>query len=208
MTSRLPVTPVLETQRLVLRPLRVEDAPAIQEGFADWQVIKHLHAGIPWPYPADGALTNVRECLGKRERDEQFFWVLAFKHDNGRAIGRIDLKPEGLRDRDMRGFWLARQHWGRGLMTEAAERVTRFAFEELRWDRLWVGNSASNAGSRRIKEKQGARLVDVTPFDFVGGPGLKQTWLLEREAWIDARRPRTEKASAGSWLREDCPVPG
>ena len=78
----LPPTPTLETERLIIRPLCLEDAPAIQRGFADWEVIKHLHSGIPWPFPEDGAETNVRDCLQARDRGEQFFWVLTFKGEH------------------------------------------------------------------------------------------------------------------------------
>ena len=156
--AALPPTPVLETERLVLRPLRLEDAPAIQEGFADWEVIRHLNGAVPWPYPADGALTHLRQTLAKGERGEHLGWALTMKGGDDRAIGRIDLWPDDGVRRDMRGFWLARAYWGRGLMTEAAERVTAYAFEVLGWPRLLLGNAKDNVGSRRVKEKQGAVL--------------------------------------------------
>lgn len=71
-------------------------------------------------------------------------------------------------------------------MTEAAERVTLYAFEDLGWPRLRLSNAAANAGSRGIKEKQGAKLVEVAPFTFRNGPGLRQTWVLERDVWLSA----------------------
>jgi RimJ/RimL family protein N-acetyltransferase len=183
----LPPTPRLETERLILRPLRLHDAPAIQREFPVWDVVRHLHAGVPWPCPADGAETNVRECLAARERGEQFFWVLTLLGGDDQAIGRIDLRPaqEGLRD--MRGFWLARAFWGRGLMTEAAERVTAYAFEDLGWPLIYLTNAVANAGSHRIKEKQGAELIDVTPASYVCGPGERETWILRRETWLSGR---------------------
>ena len=87
----------------------------------------------------------------------------------------------------MRGFWLGRKFWGRGLMTEAAECVTAFVFDELQWPHIYLTNAAANSGSHRIKVKQGAELVDVVPFDYVSGPGMRQTWILRRETWL-ARR--------------------
>ena len=193
----LPPTPTLETERLILRPLRLDDAPAIQREFGHWEIVRHLHAGIPWPYPADGAETNARECLAARERGEQVFWVLTLKGGDDEAIGQIDLRPEIVGARDMRGFWLARAFWGRGLMTEAAERVTAYAFEDLGWPYLYLTNAAANEGSHRIKEKQGAELIDVTPADYVSGPGARETWILRREAWL-ARAPNTQAGSGSS----------
>ena len=52
-------------------------------------------------------------------------------------IGRIDLWPDDGVSRDQRGFWLDPAFAGRGLMTEAAERVTEFAFVELGWPRIY-----------------------------------------------------------------------
>lgn len=182
----LPPTPVLETERLILRPLEWRDAPAIQGGFDDWEVMKYLHAGLPWPYPPDGAEANTRECLERRARGEQLYWVLTEKGGDDQAIGRIDLKPN-VAERDMRGFWLARRWWGRGLMTEAAEAVTGYAFEGLAWPFLYVNNAAPNIGSHRVKEKQGAELIDVRPHPFMSGEFPRETWIIRREAWL-ARR--------------------
>jgi len=47
----------LQTPRLILRPLEVSDADRIQQIFPHWEIVRHLASVIPWPYPADGALT-------------------------------------------------------------------------------------------------------------------------------------------------------
>jgi hypothetical protein len=43
----------LETKRLILRPLRMDDADQTQRLFPYWDVVKFLNAKIPWPYPPD-----------------------------------------------------------------------------------------------------------------------------------------------------------
>lgn len=179
----LPPTPVLTTERLILRPLEMRDAPAIQRRFAQWAVVRHLLARVPWPYPPDGAETNTRESLEKRARGEQLYWVITLKGGDDEAVGRIDLRPS-LEDHEMRGFWLDPELWGRGLMTEAAEAVTAYAFEVLAWPYLDVTNAASNRGSHRIKAKQGFTLLEVVPGEFVGGPDDKEVWRLTRDAWL------------------------
>ena len=52
-------------------------------------------------------------------------------------------------------------------MTEAAQRVTSFAFNDLGWPELYLTNAVGNIASRRVKEKQGARLIDTEPFHWV-----------------------------------------
>ena len=180
----LPPTPVLTTARLVLRPLAERDVPAIQRIFPQWEVVKHLHAGIPWPYPEDGAATNTAMSLETRAKGEKFYWVITLKGGDDEARGRIDLWPDDGQVQDMRGFWLDPELQGQGLMTEAAEAVTGYAFEVLGWPHLYLTNSVENHASGRIKEKQGATPIRREPKDFVSGPGERQVWILTRETWL------------------------
>ncbi len=183
----LPPTPVLETERLTLRPLHHADVPVIQRRFPQWQVVRHLAARVPWPYPPEGAASHVAECLEQMARREKCYWAIILKGGPDELIGRIDLWPDDGVSRDQRGFWLDPEFQGRGLMTEAAERVTEFAFVELGWPHLWLSNAEANGASGRIKEKQGAQLIDRMPFHFVCGEGMRMVWLLRREDWL-ARR--------------------
>jgi len=147
-------------------------------------VVKHLNGHVPWPYPDDGAETHLRTSLEKRDR---YYWAITLKPAQDEAIGLISIKPED-GDEEQRGFWLGRAFWGRGLMTEAAERVTEHAFVDLGWPRLWLGNAETNRASHRVKEKQGATIMGRTPIQTVSGPAMKMVWLLTREAWLARRK--------------------
>jgi RimJ/RimL family protein N-acetyltransferase len=184
--KRLPPTPMLESRRLILRPLRIDDAPTIQRRFAQWEVVRHLSAAnVPWPYPADGAVTHLtNDSLPKLDRRECFIWALTLKGGVDELIGVIHLWPDDGKSREMRGFWLDPALWGRGLMTEAAERVTEYAFVELGWPVLWLRNGKQNTASHRVKEKQGAVVIDRVASRFVGGEGFSIIWRLDRDAWL------------------------
>jgi RimJ/RimL family protein N-acetyltransferase len=190
MSSRkIPPTPVLHTPRLVLRPLRSKDAPVIQRRFPRWEVVQWLDAKIPWPYPPDGASTFVAACLQEMAGGDKSHWAIVPRTGPADLIGVISLWPDDGVHRDQRGFWLDPDFQGRGLMTEAADRVTDYAFRELAWPHLWLSNAQGNAASRRIKEKQGARLVDLGIRQFVGGETSQMIWRLGRDDWL-ARQAR------------------
>ncbi len=186
-------TPTLETARLWLKPITFADAPAIQRRFDQWEVVRFLDAAVPWPYPADGAMTHLTDYLAEPARPGRFGWGLWLKHGPDELIGRIDLwAVDSERDaagqwRDQRGFWLDPAFAGRGLMTEAADRVTDFAFRDLGWPRLILSNAAPNIGSGRIKQKQGARLIARETKAFVSGDFEREVWLLEAEDWLGRR---------------------
>ena len=65
------MTPEGSTDRLILRPLALDDAEQIQQQFAHWKVVRYLLSRVPWPYPPDGALTYLRDiALPQAERGE------------------------------------------------------------------------------------------------------------------------------------------
>ena len=53
--------PTLETDRLILRPVSLDDIPSLQRQFNDWEVIKFTRA--PWPLPADAVERNLRDLV-------------------------------------------------------------------------------------------------------------------------------------------------
>jgi len=185
---RMPPTPVLETERLILRPPRESDTPAVQRRFPHWEVVRYLHAEVPWPYPDDGAAEHWVRMSREMAAREKSHWAITLKGGDDELVGLIVLWADDGKTRDQRGFWLDPELWGRGMMTEAANRVTDYALSELRWPHLWLNNAEANIASHRVKEKQGATLIDRTPRPYVSGEGIKVTWLLTREAWFAHRK--------------------
>jgi RimJ/RimL family protein N-acetyltransferase len=185
--------PGFETERLVMRPPADADIPSYQRNFADWEVVSQLARHVPWPYPADGAATFFRDILYPGlASGRKWFWVLALKTDPGTAVGAVDLWRDGRPEN--RGFWLAKAHWGRGLMSEAVTPVTEYAFTVLGFETLVFANAVGNARSRRIKEKQGARLVRVEPAAFVDPRYTEhEVWELRRDAWRSRRSSRVRQ---------------
>lgn len=183
---RMPSTPILSTDRLVLRPVRMGDVTSVQEGFSQWDVVKDLDAAVPWPIPCDWAASDMSDTLTRMARGEKCRWAITMKGDD-KLIGAIELRIDDGESRNQRAFWMSPPYWGRGLMTEAAERVTQFAFVTLGWSQLWLTNAEANLASHRIKEKQGARVVDRRPARYVSGDSVEVTWLLTREDWLALR---------------------
>jgi [ribosomal protein S5]-alanine N-acetyltransferase len=164
-----------------------KDATVIQWRFPRWDIVRWLDARVPWPYPSDGAATFVASCLAEMDGGTKSHWAIIPRSGPADLIGIISLWPDDGVSHNQRGFWLDPEFQGRGLMTEAVDRVTEYAFEELGWPCLWLTNAQNNHASRRIKEKQGARLVDLGIGQYVSGEGSQMIWLLTREGWMSRR---------------------
>jgi ribosomal-protein-alanine N-acetyltransferase len=178
----------LQTPRLILKPLAIEDADAIQRLFAHWEVVQHLASVVQWPYPAGGALTFIRDlALPAISRGEQWHWTLRLKTDPETVIGAIGLTKH---ETDNRGFWLGLEWQGRGLMTEAADAVTDYWFDVLKMPVLRVPKAIANTTSRRISEKQHMRVIATVERDYVGGRLPAEIWEITAEEWRRSRSGR------------------
>jgi RimJ/RimL family protein N-acetyltransferase len=181
------VTASLETKRLFLHPLQLEDAVQTQRLFPQWDIVKYLTTQIPWPYPEDGALTYLRDvALPAVERGEQWHWTLRLRTAPDEHIGSIGLIAK--EDHATRGFWLGLPWHGKGFMTEAAAAVNDYCFDVLGFGVLRIPKAVANVTSRRVSEKTGMRVVSTEERDYISGRLLTEIWELTAEEWR-ARKP-------------------
>lgn len=177
----------LETSRLLLRPLELADAGQIQALFPHWEIVRYLSPKVPWPYPEDGALTYCRDlAIPGMERGEEWHWTLRLKSSPQQLIGYINLLTR--EPNNNRGFWIAPQWQGQGLMTEAAIAVTDFWFDDLQYPVMRVYKAAENAASVRVSEKCGMRVIGIEERDYVSGRLPSHLCEITAEEWRQQRR--------------------
>jgi RimJ/RimL family protein N-acetyltransferase len=155
---RMPPIPVLETERLILRPPCERDVPAIQRRFAQWEVVRYLTSDVPWPYPDDGAAVHFKRMSADIAGGQKSHWAITLRGGDDELIGLITLWADDGVSCDQRGFWLDPEFWGRGLMTEAANQVTDYALLELGWPQLWLNNAEVNPASHRVRRSRAPSL--------------------------------------------------
>lgn len=154
------------TERLLLRPGWIEDAPALFRAIADHGIVRNL-ASAPWPYrPADAEAFLATE----RKPDEPALLVFRRTEAAPELIGTVGL---GRRPNDELefGYWIARPFWGRGYATEAARAMVAIARDSLRLDRLHAGHFLDNPASGRVLEKLGFRPNGMVAPRFSAGRG-------------------------------------
>jgi len=175
-----PDIPTLTTSRLILRPLELADADAVQALFPHWEIVRFL-GHVPWPYPADGALCFIRDkVMPGVEQGTEWHWSIRLKTAPERLIGEICLRDKA---NDNRGFWLDPGAQGQGLMAEAATAVTDYWFETLDRPVLRVLKAVANVRSRRVSERAGMRFVGTLERDFVSGRLAAEVFEITREEW-------------------------
>ena len=142
----------LETERLVLRPWREDDAEALARRANNRRVSIQLRDRFPHPYTLEDARQWIGRCLAAPEPPLD----LAIEHA-GEPIGGVGLQPwqDVARFTAEVGYWLGEDFWGRGFATEALRRFSAYAFESFPFERLEAYVFSTNPASRRVLEKSG-----------------------------------------------------
>jgi len=171
----------LQTLRLYLEPLRLEDAPQIQEIFPHWEIVRFLATRVPWPYPPDGAETYCRDiALPAMARGEEWHWTLRLKTQSQQIVGCISLMKA---ENHNRGFWMGLAWQGQGLMSEAVDAVTDYWFDDLGFPLLRAPKAIANEASQRISQKSGMRVVAHEDREYVSGRLPSEIWEITAEEW-------------------------
>lgn len=133
----------IKTERFALRPLTPDDADQLIALLDDVQVARWLTV-VPHPYTRvdfDGFLDHLSRSspLGGLAIEEA-----------GKVLGVVGIDPT-------LGYWIGREHHGRGVMREAAGALVDYAFNALDIDRIGSGHFPGNAASRAVLTGLGFR---------------------------------------------------
>ena len=179
----MPQLPTFQTERLILTELQLSDAPTYTKHFINYEVIRHLSATVPWPYPEDGVLNYMTHDILPYQGIDKWVWKIALRDDPDELIGAIELVRKA--SPANRGFWLGQPYWGKGYMTEAVKPVTDYAFESLGFEKLVFSNAVDNRRSSRIKEKSGARFIRYEPAQYVDPAHTERAlYELTKDMWL------------------------
>ena len=145
--------PTIDTERLRLRWLTRDDAPALLEVFGDPEVCRYWSRTA---LPDLSAATALQEQIVRLFEERSLFqWGIAERATDA-VIGTCTLASLSEEHRRAEiGFALKRAAWGRGYVSEALPALVRFAFENLNLHRLEADVDPNNTRSIRVLERLG-----------------------------------------------------
>jgi RimJ/RimL family protein N-acetyltransferase len=148
-----------ETERLVIRPPRSGDGPAVNAAIRE--TFDALKMWMPWaqtiPEPAETEATLRRKAAEWQTRKD--LMVTLWRKSDGLLAGcsglhRIDWSVPCVEI----GYWLRTSLQGQGYMTEAVLGLTKFAFEQLGAQRIEIRCDVLNTRSAAVAERAGYTL--------------------------------------------------
>jgi len=145
------IIPVIETERLLLRPYTEDDIPELVP-LVGAREVAAVTLRIAHPYTEQHA----KDFIAKTRTDNGIR-VAIILASTGRMCGGVGLKPETAHQRAELGYWIGVPYWGSGYATEAAKAMVQYGFETLSLHRIAATHAKQNAASGRILMKLGMR---------------------------------------------------
>lgn len=141
---------LLETERLILRSWKISDL----DDFYEYSKNPNVGPMAGWkPHKNKEISKGILQSFIKNDE----VWAIVYKKNN-RVIGSIgnhrDVKRNLLKAR-MIGYVLSEEYWGKGIMTEAVNRVIKYLFEEIKCEVVSCYHYHGNHKSKRVIEKCG-----------------------------------------------------
>jgi len=145
----------LDTARLHLRQPVEQDAEAIVAICSDWEVVRRL-GRLPHPYTND----DVRFFFNHVVANEPT-WAILWR-ESSRLIGIVGLAPAAGGSSAELGYYIARDHWGHGVATEAAQAIVEVGFKSFEYCKLTSCYHMDNPASGRVLAKLGFTIVGTS----------------------------------------------
>jgi [ribosomal protein S5]-alanine N-acetyltransferase len=149
----------IETERLLLRPITMKDAPDIFSYASDPEVTRYVrfvtHKSIKDTH------AFIRRVQASYKKGITPLWGMQSKA-TGRLIGALGFLQWPNPDRRAElGYVVHRNVWGQGYVTEAAKAVCDFAFKKMNVNRIEAGTIVGHVASQRVLEKCGFKFEGV-----------------------------------------------
>jgi RimJ/RimL family protein N-acetyltransferase len=145
--------PTLQTDRLILRPFRIEDAPVVQVLAGDERIYRTT-LNIPHPYEDGVAEKWIARHLSDFLEEKAVHFAIQRRED-GRLLGAVGLMRQARHNRAELGYFIGVDFWSNGYCTEAARAVVAYGFDVLGLHRIFGEQMESNPASGRVLEKLG-----------------------------------------------------
>lgn len=151
--------PILESERLIYKKILPENAEDMYEYSKEEEVTKYL---LWTPHLSLTQTERYIKLLQKKYASGSFWDFGLTLRENGKFIGTCGLTSCDEKENSIEiGYVLAPDYWGKGLATEAARTVLRFAFETFHPDKVCAKLLEGNDASRRVMQKLGMTLEGV-----------------------------------------------
>jgi ribosomal-protein-alanine N-acetyltransferase len=151
----IEMIPILETERLLLRPYELSDAERVEQ-LAGHKKVAETTLHIPHPYPKGLASSWIASHQERASKGESFIFAVVVKPIND-LIGTMAIRVDKEHNRGELAYWFGVPYWGKGYCTESAKKVVDFGFNTLGLNKIWASAMTRNPASINVMRKIGLK---------------------------------------------------
>ena len=136
-----------------IRKWKLTDAKDLAVALSNKKIQDNLRDGLPYPYSEQDGIDFISSMLSANE-DETFAFAITV---DDKVIGSIGVfRQQNIhRQTAEMGYYIAEEHWGKGIMTDAVKQICEYVFKNSDILRIYAEPFAYNTGSCRVLEKAG-----------------------------------------------------
>lgn len=150
---------IIETDRLILREMSINDFNSLHEIFSDEDIMKYY----PEPFVPDKTLDWIAWCIDDYKKHNHSLWSVILKSEN-KLIGDCGILRQYIKEKQENeiSYHLNKKYWHNGFATEAAFACKKMGFNTFKYRKLVSVIDVRNKNSINVAERIGFSILDVT----------------------------------------------
>ncbi|MFN7112903.1 MAG: tyrosine--tRNA ligase [Alphaproteobacteria bacterium] len=182
----------LETERLLMKPMRVEDVDLIQKYLPEWEIVKYLsHPGLSLKAATDVAREVFRRVILQPDPKDEWIWKIQSKEEPEKIIGVAHLRRDSAQGSE--NIWLDPDYRTPELMEQALHAINEHAFTQLGFSDVVFKKAFAHAAAPQDLDALRRRFMSMdqtfrnrdTPEGIWGF--TKEEWERQKEWWLKNR---------------------
>lgn len=176
--------PILNTERLALRPFKQADAKRVAALAGDWRVAQ-MTINIPQPYEPGMAENWIASLAPAFTQGDKVVYAVTLPEAN-ELVGSVSLTDFSGEAGNL-DFWVGVPYWGRGYCTEAVQAIVHYGFHQLGLSVIHAHYMRNNVASGRVLSKSG--------FEHKGEVMLNAHGMMRRLQQCERQRDQRSRAA-------------
>lgn len=146
----------LEGNNIYLRPVRPSDAKSIYRYARHREISRYTY--VPYPYRLEDSYAFIKSLRRwRKKRSSEVFGII--DTSSHRLLGLIGMHHiDKVNKRVEIGYWLGKEHWRKGVTSEAVRLVVHYAFKEMKLQKVVARVWHPNIASAKLLQKCGFKL--------------------------------------------------
>ena len=143
----------IQTERLNLKKIEQKDLNQLIKNLNNWNIVKWL-VNVPYPY----TINDAKNWMDKTIKEELTLNIYL----NNSLIGGITIDSRSEDNKNVLGYWLVEDHWGKGYVSECSKSLISYFFSNYSEKKIIASHIIDNEKSKKILIGLGFKKINTS----------------------------------------------